>query len=331
MKTISQIILLSFTICIALSSTANKMEKISVQGKNLVTESGKVIRLKGVSFSDPDKLKHDGHWNYEYFEQAKKWGCNLVRFPVHPPRLNARGWDAYFALLDQGVNWAEQLGMYVIIDWHIIGNLSEERWFLPIYNTTFDETMKFWKRAAKHFKGNNTVAIFELYNEPTHKGHELGNLDWSILKNLYEKMIDEINSVDNEKVFLLAGINWGYYLNEVIDNPVNRKNVSYCTHPYPQKEDEPWEEKWEKSWGHVADTYPIIATEFGFMPKTEPGAHIPCISDEKYGEAIMNYFDKKGISFTIWCFDPDWPPTLIRDWNFTPSMQGKFFKKVLSE
>ena len=331
MKRKIHLIYLFISILIFTSCSTTKVEKLSVKGKDFVTESGEVIRLKGVSFSDPDKLKKDGQWNLRYFQEAKNWGCNVVRFPVHPPRLNDRGWDEYFKLLDQGVAWAEQLGMYVIIDWHIIGNLAEEKWFLPIYNTSYDETLKFWKRAAEHFKGNPTVAVYELYNEPTHKGNELGDLSWDILRPLHEKVIDEINAVDDQKIFLVAGINWGYFLNEVIENPVNRKNVSYATHPYPQKEDAPWEEKWEKSWGHVADTYPIIATEFGFMPENEPGAHIPCIGDEVYGKAIMDYFDKKGISFTIWSFDPDWSPTLIRDWDFTLSMQGKFFKEVLSK
>ena len=322
------IFFLSFSVY---SCNNKKVEKLSIEGKNIVTESGEIIRLTGVSFSDPDKLERDGQWNPRYFQEAKNWGCNVVRFPVHPPRLNDRGWDEYFAVLDKGVAMAEELGMYVIIDWHVIGNMSEDRWFLPIYNTTYEETRKFWKRLAKHFKGNPTVAVYELYNEPTHKGNELGELNWETLRSIYETIIDDVNAIDNEKIFLVAGMNWGYYLNEVIENPVKRKNVAYATHPYPQKEPAPWEEKWEKSWGHVADTYPVIATEFGFMPESEPGAHIPCIADEVYGEAIMNYFEKKGVSFTLWSFDPDWPPTLIRDWEFTPSTQGKFFKSHLKK
>ena len=27
--------------------------------------------------------------------------------------------------------------------------------------------------------------------------------------------------------------------------------------------------------------------------------------------------------------DPDWAPTLIKDWNFTPTRQGTYFKKAL--
>jgi hypothetical protein len=198
-----------------------------------------------------------------------------------------------------------------------------------MYITTMDETVKFWKTVAKKYKGNSTVAVYELYNEPTNVGGKLGELSWGTWKPTLEKLIDEIAAIDNEKIYLVAGMDWGYLLDEVIQNPVNRKNVAYCTHPYPMKREKPWEPKWEKDWGHVADKYPILATEFGFMGKDERGAHVPCISDESYGEAIINYFDKKGISYTPWCFDPDWPPTLITDWNFTPSRQGKFFKAAL--
>lgn len=318
-------------LCSAMFTESKTLPKIKVEGKNIVTEKGEVLRLKGVSFSDPDKLEKNGQWNKRYFQEAKNWGCNIVRFAVHPTALNNRGWEAYFDLVDTGVKLATELEMYVIIDWHSIGNLNTEKFSNKMYITSMDETVKFWKTVAQKYKGNSTVAVYELFNEPTNEGGNLGELSWDTWKPTLEKIIDEISKIDNEKIFLVAGMNWGYFLDEVIENPVARKNVAYCSHPYPQKREKPWEPQWEKDWGSVADKYPIIATEFGFMGADERGAHIPCISDESYGEAIMNYFDKKGISYTIWCFDPNWPPTLITDWNFTPSRQGKFFKGVLSK
>jgi hypothetical protein len=93
----------------------------------------------------------------------------------------------------------------------------------------------------------------------------------------------------------------------------------------------PFEQNWEVDFGFVVDTFPLVATELGFMDGEDPGAHIPVIGDESYGKAIMAYFEKKGISWTAWCFDPDWPPTLITDWQYTPSRQGKFFKQVLQK
>ncbi len=61
----------------------------------------------------------------------------------------------------------------------------------------------------------------------------------------------------------------------------------------------------------------------------DEGEHIPVVGDETYAEAIIKFFDERGISYTVWCFDPHWSPALLEDYDFTPSRQGKFFKKVL--
>lgn len=331
MKNLVVLIILSILFIPATHAAKTKMSKLRVEGKNIVNNKGETVILHGVSFSDPDKLEKAGQWNERYFSEARNWGSNVVRFAIHPKALNERGWDNYFGLVDKGVKLAAEQNMYVIIDWHSIGNLNTEKFSRDIYETTWDETVKFWQTVARKYKGNPTVAVYELFNEPTNEGGKLGEFSWATWKPTLEKLIDIIQKIDDEKIMLVAGMNWGYFLDEVIENPVDRKNVAYCSHPYPQKREQPWEPKWEQDWGHVAEKYPIIATEFGFMDTTERGAHIPCISDEVYGKAIMDYFTEKGISFTIWCFDPQWAPTLFTDWDFTPSRQGKFFKPVLQK
>jgi hypothetical protein len=95
------------------------------------------------------------------------------------------------------------------------------------------------------------------------------------------------------------------------------------------KAPQPWEENWEKDWGYVADKYPVMAAEIGFMAAGDPGAHTPVIADEDYGRRITAYFEKKGISWTAWCFDPDWAPQLISDWGYTPTRQGAFFRAYM--
>lgn len=103
-----------------------QLSQISVEGNHFVDESGETIVFRGVSFSDPDRLEKAGHWNRECFEAARDWNANIVRFPVHPSAWRERGEEAYLELLDQGIEWAAELGMYVIIDWHSIGNLKTE-------------------------------------------------------------------------------------------------------------------------------------------------------------------------------------------------------------
>ena len=299
---------------------------LKVKKNVFINDSGKIVRLCGVSFSDPDKLKKENQWNLRYFEEARRWGCNVIRLPIHPYTWRYRGIEDYLKILDQGVEWARQTNMYVIIDWHAIGNLPENVYPHFNYATNWAETINFWKIIAEHYKGNSTVAFYELFNEPCDQGKPLS---WDAWQPLMEQLIDSINMIDDQKVYLVAGMNWAYLLDEVVQKPVDRNNVAYVTHPYPQKVDAPWEDKWERNWGHVADHYPVVATEMGYVVKGQRGEHIPCIGDEKYGEAIINYLDKKGISYTVWCFDPSWAPALLDDFDFNLTRQGEFFKRKL--
>jgi len=93
-----------------------QLSRVGVKGNQFVTADGKAIVFRGLDTSDPEKLQRNGQWNKEYLAVAKSWGANVVRFPVHPSAWRIRGKDHYLKLLDQGVGWARELGLYVIID-----------------------------------------------------------------------------------------------------------------------------------------------------------------------------------------------------------------------
>ena len=134
---------------------------------------------------------------------------------------------------------------------------------------------------------------------------------------------------------MVAGFNWAYDLRDVREAPIAREGVAYASHPYPQKEHPTVPSKanfyaaWDQAWGFVADKYPMILTEIGWVRPGGYGAHIPVMNDGSYGPMIAEYMQKKGLSWTAWCFDPNWSPVLIKDWDFTPSEQGKFFRGLM--
>ena len=177
---------------------------LKVKKNVFINDSGKIVRLCGVSFSDPDKLKKENQWNLRYFEEARRWGCNVIRLPIHPYTWRYRGVEDYLKILDQGVEWARQTNMYVIIDWHAIGNLPENVYPHFNYATNWAETINFWKIIAEHYKGNSTVAFYELFNEPCDQGKPLS---WDAWQPLMEQLIDSINMIDDQKVYLVAGMN----------------------------------------------------------------------------------------------------------------------------
>jgi len=308
-----------------------ELSRISVSGNKFVSAKGDTMVFRGVNASDPDKLSMNKHWNKEYFIEAKNWGANIIRFPVHPTAWRKQGKEKYLQLLDQGVQWAKELGMYVIIDWHSIGNLKSELYQNDMYETTRKETFEFWRTMAIHFKGNTTVAFFELYNEPTVFNGQLGVCSWQDWKTLNEEMITIIRANGAKTIPLVAGFNWAYDLTEVAKAPIQAEGIAYVSHPYPMKREKPWEEKWTADWGFVKEKYPLILTEIGFCGADDKGAHIPVMSDESYGDAITKYCAERGISYTVWVFDPDWAPMLFSDWKFTPTRQGRYFKAALQK
>jgi endoglucanase len=306
-----------------------KLPIITVKGNKFINEAGQTVLFRGLNAPDPDKLAKAGHWNANYFEEAARWGANVIRFPVHPRAWRERGPKEYLTLLDEGIKLATANKLYVILDWHSIGNLRTQMYQADGYETTQKETFEFWRTMAKKYGNNSTVAFFELFNEPTTYNGQLGTCTWAQWRELNEEMIGIIRAHGAKNIPLVAGFNWAYSLADVATDPVKAENIAYVSHPYPQKRQKPWEPQWTKDWGYVAEKYPLILTEIGFSLKDEIGAHIPVIDDGSYGPAITKYCDDKGLSWVVWVFDNSWAPRLFTDWDFTTTTQGSFFKKAL--
>ena len=182
---------------------------------------------------------------------------------------------------------------------------------------------------SRHYAKEPTVALYEIFNEPTTFNNQLGSLSWEQWSEIVTDIITIIRANNPNAIPLVAGFNWAYDLTPLMYAPLNIPSVAYVSHPYPQKRSQPWVPQWERDFGFASTSYPIVATEIGFMQPTDRGAHIPCIGDEEYGRTLMKYFDEKGISWVAWCFDPDWSPQLISDWKYTPTRSGKFFRDVM--
>ncbi|MGK9368655.1 glycoside hydrolase family 5 protein [Melioribacter sp. Ez-97] len=302
-----------------------KLPLIKVEGNRFVNENGDTVLFRGVSISDPDKIANQGYWNKKHFEKVRELGTMIVRIPVHPIAWRERGEKNYLKLLDQAVEWCTELGMYIIIDWHTIGNLGMELFQDPMYETTKKETFEFWRTIARRYSGNNTVAFYELFNEPTLYFNQLGIMSWTEWKELNEKMIALIRAYDAETIPLVAGFDWAYDLTPLLIEPVEAENIGYVTHPYPHKRTKPWEPKWEENFGFAARKYPVIATEIGFTMGDES-----INSNGEYGEAIINYLESKGISWVWWVFDPEWHPKMFESWDtYKLTDSGKFYKAVM--
>lgn len=133
--------------------------RLQVSGTKLTDESGNIIQLRGVS-------THGISWfpdyvNYDAFATLRDdWGANVVRIAMYPEEYNGylSGGDkaALKQIIDNGVNYATDLGMYVIIDWHVLN-------YAPSRHT--QEACDFFAEMASKYSGHDNV-IYEICNEP---------------------------------------------------------------------------------------------------------------------------------------------------------------------
>jgi len=114
----------------------------------------------------------------------------------------------------------------------------------------------------------------------------------------------------------VAGFDWAYDLTPLQMAPIAAEGIGYVTHPYEHKRPKPWEPKWEEDFGFASAAYPVVATEFGGL-------------NGDYGPAIIKYLEGKGMSWMVWCFDPEWGPTLIRNWEYQLTPSGEFARSAM--
>ena len=309
------------------SPNAKKLPLITVKGNHFVDPEGKTVLFRGVSISDPDKIEGQGHWNREHFAKVREMGARVVRIPVHPVAWRERTPAEYLKFLDQAVDWSTELGMYVMIDWHSIGNLKTGLFQDPMYDTSLQETYNFWRTIARHFAGHNTPVFYEFFNEPTTYNNQLGRVTWEEWKRINEDLVGIVRAFDREKIPLIAGFDWAYDLTPQRISPIDAEGVGYVTHPYGNKRPKPWEPKWEEDFGFAAARYPVVATEFGFS--LGRGSYLATGPMEDYGPSTIKYLEGKGISWLAWCFDPQWGPQLLQDWEYKLTPSGEFFKQAM--
>ncbi len=315
-----------------------------VKGNKIVDESGDEMIFRGVNAEDPvwqgSELDPDiGIWKEENFKVMREWGATLVRLPIHPATWRKLGVDKSFGFIDQAIAWAEKFNMYVIIDFHSIGFMPENDFmdlrdfeFGQLYETTREEMFEFWDLVSKRYFNNDVVVFYELFNEPALDSvldfpAEFTIDDWLVWKKFNEDVIDAIRINDPDKAVIVSGFQFAYDLSFVPDAPIERPNVVYATHPYP---DANWKTDWDKAFGNVKADFPVIATELGFDSDEKPEEIFNDNGGKGlYRDEIMSFLEDKKISWTAWAFSHAFTPALLLDLDFTPSESGEFFRKIM--
>lgn len=307
--------------------TAGPAEALDIRGGHFI-DQGQILRLRGIAMGDVGDLPAGEN---PYPEIARDWGANAVRLSIHPGYWRD---DAVGALarLTQHVEWARDAGLYVIIDYHAIGwpdgyvqkffvasDTSTTDW----YDTRMSLALDFWRAIASTFKDDDI--LFELWNEPVTSNDEDISGDgvrWQKLMPYWQQLTHLIRGQGNRNVILAAGSHWAFDLSGIEDYPLNDPNTGYVWHVYPRGDLQAWEDTLAK----LAEQTPVIVTEWGFEPGSkEHWAGTP----KNFGEPFAALMDEYRLSFTGWCWNVDYGPSLRNSDGRSLTPWGAFLKRYL--
>src|SRR5690606_35892894 len=145
-----------------------------------------------------------------------------------------------------------------------------------------------------------------------------------------QKLIDVIRETGAKNIVIVGGLDWGYDLSGIekgfaLDDK-GGNGIVYSTHVYP------WKRDWEGKFLMLVDKYPLFIGETGAqvdrMPFIPPERH-----EDPYTWApdMLGLIQKHKIHWTGWSFHPRAAPTVIADWDYTPTPYwGAFVKKALA-
>ncbi|MCI8514433.1 MAG: cellulase family glycosylhydrolase [Lachnospiraceae bacterium] len=192
---------------------------LSIAGPDLVDQNGALYQLRGVS-------THGLAWYPEYVNAdafrtlRDDWGANVIRLAMYTGEYGGYCTGGDREQLKQrirdGVAAASDLGMYVIIDWHILSDGNPK--------TYENEAKDFFAEMSSSYAGYDNV-LYEICNEPN-------GSSWADVKSYAESVIPVIRANDPNAVVIVGTPTWSQDVDTAADDPLAFENIMYSLHFY---------------------------------------------------------------------------------------------------
>ena len=257
--------------------------KLVVSGTDLVDASGNKFQLKGVSTHGltwfADFVNKD---TYQYFKDS--FGINLVRFAMYTDTGDSYGYcsggdkSEIEELLGKGVDAATDLGLYAIIDWHILSDNDP--------NMHIDDAKDFFDRISKKYASYGNV-IYEIANEPN------GGTTWDSVKSYAETIIPIIRKNAPDAIIIVGTPTWSQDIDVAAADPIiDQTNLMYAVHFYAATHKDDLRNKVQSA---LDAGLPIIISEFGLCDASGNGS-----IDYDQSDAWFDLINDKNLSYAAW-------------------------------
>ena len=253
---------------------------LHVENGKLTGADGNIVQLYGMS-------THGIAWfpqyiNYDSFRTLRDdWNTNCIRLAMYTAEYGGycAGGDKeqLKQLVRDGVSYATELGMYVIVDWHILSDCDP--------NQNKDEAIAFFREMSEAFADNDNV-LYEICNEPN------SGTSWDSIKSYAEEVIPVIREQKPDAVILVGTPTWSQEIDKAAASPLDDANVMYTLHFYAGTHKDDLRNRLETC---VQNRLPVFVSEFGMCDASGNGAN-----DFDSTTKWLDLLNKYQISFCCW-------------------------------
>ncbi len=253
---------------------------LHVENGKLTDADGNTVQLYGMS-------THGIAWfpqyiNYDSFRTLRDdWNTNCIRLAMYTAEYGGycAGGDKeqLKQLVRDGVSYATELGMYVIVDWHILSDCDP--------NQNKDEAIAFFREMSEAFADNDNV-LYEICNEPN------SGTSWDSIKSYAEEVIPVIREQKPDAVILVGTPTWSQEIDKAAASPLTFDNIMYTLHFYAGTHKDDLRNRLETC---AQNNLPVFVSEFGMCDASGNGAN-----DFDSTTKWLDLLNKYQISFCCW-------------------------------
>ena len=258
-----------------------KHGKLKVSGTCLVDASGAKFQLRGVS-------THGLQWYPQYvnpdsFRMVRdEWNANVIRLALYTDEngyctCSEAEKQKLKKIVKDGIHYATDLGLYVIVDWHILHDLTPMKYL--------EESKAFFQEICKEFAGYDNI-LYEICNEPN------GGTGWEEIKRYAGEIIPVIRKYCPDSVIIVGTPTWSQDVDLAAANPIQGKNIMYALHFYAGTHKDNLRQKMVAA---IKSGLPVFVSEFGI---TDASGNGRCDIDEANKWIVV--LNENHISYVCW-------------------------------
>ncbi|AAK78683.1 endoglucanase [Clostridium acetobutylicum] len=191
--------------------------QLKVSGSKLLNSNNQPIQLKGMSSFG---IQYSPQFvNYNTMKYLRdNWGMNVFRVAMYTDGDGGYIFNkaACKAKVEEAVNAAQKLGIYVIVDWHMFNNPQTDK----------SQSKDFFNQISSEYKNSPNV-IYEIANEPC------GDVTWGRdIKPYANEVIPVIRANSPNAIVIVGSPTWSQSVLDPANDPLSFSNVMYACHFY---------------------------------------------------------------------------------------------------